>query len=390
MIQTLSGGYPQTPHTTSVTYSSLAPTWAFALTITGDARVIPCPGILSNWRIELTVAPGVGRSWRFQLYKNGIASTWDITITGAATSGDSGANQVDVVAGDYISVKCTPSGTPASTYFRFRSTFTGNNAGESLIMGGINTNRYVTRYGVMSTAMNVGITAEATCQQLIAAPGKLKNLYVWQHEKSGTGIMTWRHTVRVNGVSSPVTCDVVAAATTGNSGAAEVEVAAGDYVTLMSEPINSPNTNPYTATGVCFVPDTDGEALILGGSSGAFSNANPAMTQLSCGYYSQSWHDLGAWVWERVDAGGYKNLYVKLTVAPGAGKQRVFAIYVNGVQSALKCTVSVNDGDLVELGSVPSGSPAATALYWGVVTKGAGVPATCYGIHAGAMAEMLS
>jgi len=75
-------------------------------------------------------------------------------------------------------------------------------------------------------------------------------------------------------------------------------------------------------------------------------------------------------------AGTIKNLYVKLTGAPGAGKSYTFTLCVNGTPSALTCTiadtdttgsdvtntVSVSAGGTLSLVVVPSGSPTSVCL----------------------------
>lgn len=75
------------------------------------------------------------------------------------------------------------------------------------------------------------------------------------------------------------------------------------------------------------------------------------------------------------------DLYVKLATAPGATKSRSFTIFINGVATLVKCTVSgtnttandlthkiqVKPGDLISIAARPSGTPSSTSgVYWGV------------------------
>jgi hypothetical protein len=404
MTQNIFGGYAGGMRRTSNGYTGLGGMWAWNIGNTSVRQAIATPGVLANWYIQLSAAPGAGKSYRFRLLVNGAYSDLDITIADTATSGSDLVNSAVVSAGDVIWVICTPSGTPAEAYARWYITFTADLAGETLILGSAVCNYGATRYSQLSTVNGGTGQVEALTYQVIPVSGTLRNLYVVLTGSPGGGARTYRFTVRVNGASSALTCDIVGAETSGSDEVHDVAVSPGDIVDLMIEPLNSPNQSPNAAVGVCFAPDSAGNALILGGTQNSPSQVTPQGIQIWTGFYNVPWHNVGSYVWQASGATALANLNVLVQNAPGSGKSWEFAVYINGVESALKCTVAdlatagsnttdkveVNAGDLVELVTTPSGGPASGRAYWGLTNGGKAAPAACYGLHQGAMLEMLS
>jgi hypothetical protein len=83
-------------------------------------------------------------------------------------------------------------------------------------------------------------------------------------------------------------------------------------------------------------------------------------------------------------SGNLKNFAVALNVAPGGGTSYAFTVRVNGVDTAITCTISgaaktcadsvdsaaISINDLVSIKSVPSGGPATTAAVWRILNTG--------------------
>lgn len=71
-------------------------------------------GTLRNLNIQLQSAPGVGATRTFTIRKNGINTTLNVSITGAATTGSDNIDTVSVIPFDLISLLHTTTGSPAS------------------------------------------------------------------------------------------------------------------------------------------------------------------------------------------------------------------------------------------------------------------------------------
>jgi hypothetical protein len=70
--------------------------------------------VLSGMYVEMSVAPGSGKSRTFTLRKNGAGTSITVTISDAALSGNITGQSVSLAAGDTWSFECQASGTPAS------------------------------------------------------------------------------------------------------------------------------------------------------------------------------------------------------------------------------------------------------------------------------------
>lgn len=70
---------------------------------------------LANLYIVLAVAPGVGNSQTFTVYKNGSATALSVTISDAATSGNNTSDSIEYSDDDTLSLAIIPGTTPAIT-----------------------------------------------------------------------------------------------------------------------------------------------------------------------------------------------------------------------------------------------------------------------------------
>jgi hypothetical protein len=81
----------------------------------GSCVVMPFNGNLRNMYVSADVAPGASKSWTITVRKNGVDTSMVVTLSGASqTTGQYTGSQVSFTTGDKISVKITPSGTPAA------------------------------------------------------------------------------------------------------------------------------------------------------------------------------------------------------------------------------------------------------------------------------------
>jgi hypothetical protein len=87
-------------------------------------------GEFSNFYIQLSAAPGSGKSYTFTLRINGVDTACAITISNFATTGSYTGAAVSVNEGDDVTLRSTPSGTPTAVSVSGSIQFDGVNPGE--------------------------------------------------------------------------------------------------------------------------------------------------------------------------------------------------------------------------------------------------------------------
>lgn len=395
MEQVIFGGKYISLHTTLTTYNSIvgASTWGPEAEA---EKVVSTSGKIKNLRFKLNGSPGAGKHYDFTLMVNGAPSALTLEIADAATSGANTVNEIDVVAGDTVSIECNPDNTPTARYATWTSMFEGATTKESLILGGVGTGRsdmaisplYCPIMGAGRDTDGLAMTpTENEARQICPTSGTIKNLYVQLLFDPGTAPDAYRFTLRKNGVSQALTVTITADDTTGNDTVNEVTVAAGDVLTLMVEALNEPSSHAYPQWGMTFVADTDGESIVISGEG-----ANPLNAGATEYNRLLSW-GMGWSAWDATESQRYqlgqlctlKKLYVLLSAAPGDGKSYTFTLRKPGNGQAdgnLTVTITgaatttgndtvnedaIADDDYVDLKCVPAGTPDVVFAYWGVV-----------------------
>jgi len=367
---------------TATEYNSIMGAYGWNSTLFDAQKLISTSGKIKNMRIELLDAPGAGTSYTITLMLNGAPTALTVEIADTATSGTL-VDEVDVVAGDTVSLRCIPTGTPTARRAWWSFIFEGSTANESLIMGGTHAATLSTAAARYVRVMNMGPHVSVTeneMRQVCPTAGTIKNFYVELTEDPGNN-GAYKFTLRKGGVSQTLTVTITDPATTGNDTSNEVAVVAGDILTMIVEPIDSPSATPKVRWGMTFVADTDGESIILGGSDNDLHPTNTEYTGI-----------IGRWVWN-VSEAYYptmgqacilKKLYVLLSAAPGADKDYDFTVRIGdpladsnivvnigdaattGNSGALEDTMS--DDDLIMLKVVPTDTPTVVDAYWGLVS----------------------
>lgn len=217
---------------------------------------------------------------------------------------------------------------------------------------------------------------EGDVPTVCSTAGTIDSLYVKLSGAPGTGGSgkSYTFTLRKNGVDTALTCTITDTATTGNDTGHSVSFAAGDILTIGVTPANTPTARNASLV-MRFSGNTANESVFLCGSRGG--NLSTTTTQYTGIGGQQGLNATEARRRNVIPTGGtIKNLYVKLSTAPGAGTSRTFTLYKNGSATALTCTVSdaattANDtthsvsvaaGDEVSLESTLTGTPAASRL----------------------------
>lgn len=386
MEQVIVAGYGTNLNSGNTRYNFLASGFTWGDPEGERKQVVSTAGKIKHLRVKLSEAPGAGDSYDLTLMLNGAPSALTVHIHDTDTTGADTVNEIDVVAGDTVSVQSDPTGAPSSPSVWWTTVFESANAKESLILGGSENplSSIQTEYSCISPSGNgQWSNGEANCYQLCPTNGKIKNLYIRLGLDPGTAPDAYRFTLRKNGISQTLTVTITADDTTGNDTANEVIVAAGDILTLMCEPLNGPAVSPYVNWGMTFKADIDGESVIWG--STPYDVPLPTAIE-----YIQLTGSAGNGVWAALELSKYqlaqvsifRKLYVEIQNQPGVGKSYDFTVRINGGDGNLTVhihdadttgnsgalTDTISDDDDVDFESTPTGTPAGGDVYWGLVS----------------------
>lgn len=351
--------------------------------------IVAVAGTLRKFRVRLRrsdgilFAPAVGESYTLTIRKDEVNTVLQVVLTDASYDATDMANEVALVAGERVDIKCEPGGGPITDRYPLWSfEFEPTNPKESVyfVTGGVwYKNMPEGFFTLTPNAANPYDNSESEVQQIVAAPGKIKSLYLELSDNPGAGADAYRMTLMVNGAPTALTVTITGEDTSGSDLVSEVPVVAGDLVCWKKEAIDLPANNLNVRAGFAFEADTDGESLFVNGSKTALDTAAVEYRPLS--------HNIRAWTvdefeqWQYAQALTVKKFYVRVSAAPGAGKSWTFRVRKNGVDtdivvtisesdtdgSDLVNTVNVSDDDYLDVSCAPSGTPAAAAAYWGAV-----------------------
>lgn len=383
MEQVIIGGFDSSLNATTTEYNSLVGGYLWGTTQFNARKVVSTSGKIKNLRVKLvTGSPGAGKSYAFTLMLNGAPSALTLTISGGATSGADTTHEVDVVAGDTVSLKCNPDNTPTVRWATWTLMFEGATEKESLILGGTGgatLENVATTYVALMGARSSPAIGEARHREVCPTSGKIKNLYVELSVDPGTALDAYRFTLRKNGANQALTVTITADDKTGNDTVNEITVAAGDVLTLMVEPLNTPSAEPAANWGMTFLADTDGESVNLAISSHDLSADSTV-------YQFLQPPDTDLWGPENIHLNlgqscTLKNLYVLLSAAPGDGNSYTFTVRVAEVDGNLTVTITdaattgndvvntdaIANDDYVGIKCVPANTPDTAYASWSVV-----------------------
>lgn len=343
-------------------------------------QLLAAGGTLSNLVVDLSVAPGAGKSWTVTVMKNDGATSLSVVVSGTDTSGEDATNTVNVVAGDRVCLRLTPTGTPATMIVRGYTMFTGTDSTHSLVLdGNMETfNALGTKYNAISTAHSWNVYPENKCQCVMPIPGTISNEYVRAHLTIGHTTQ-YDFAIRKNSLSS--ICNVILnSATQQGSDASSDTVVAGDNIGFrgIEQYYHRPKTLKW---GFRFVPATAGLWVYMTAHTGSFTMTAARYGNLHGNLVLQSTETTA---YQYMANQSLSDLRVKVLVAPGAGKSWTFTVRKNGADTSLTCTISGTDtegydtlhlvefakGDYATIGIVPAGTPADPEMMaWSIASS---------------------
>ena len=394
MEQLLLGVYSGSgPSNAGLTYNGLVGGSAWNFTLTNAEAIVSVPGIIKNLRVLLNGIPGAGKWWDFHLMVNGVATALSVLINNPDTSGSNLVNEVAVAAGDTVCIRAEPTdGVTNSQIVHWTTKFVSANRAQSLILGtnADTLNNAATEYcGIMGWAQNLNAT-EDFMRQVCPTGGTFKNFYVKLSADPGIDPDGYEFTLRVNmadsddGEGNPLQVTITADATTGNDTTHEIPVVAGNILTMKIVPLNGPLATPKFFWGMCFVPDRDGESILIGGNPGLQPDIDVTEYNRIVSTAGASWFPAASEVQVSTigEACTLEKLHVLLWPAPGAGDSYDFTVRINAVDGNVTLHIhdadttgdsgalsdAVSDDDLIALECDPTGSPNLTWPYFGLVS----------------------
>ncbi|GAG99926.1 unnamed protein product, partial [marine sediment metagenome] len=165
-------------------------------------KVVSTDGTIKSLRVVLEGAPGAGKHYDFDFVLNGAPVGMTLEIADAAVSGSDMVTEFAVTGGDTISILSSPTGDPNGVRAAWSWIFEGDNANESLILGGAYQalDSGATEYGqLMGARTDLGGT-ENHYRQVMPTAGVLKNLFVELTADPGTDPDAYEFTVRLTGL----------------------------------------------------------------------------------------------------------------------------------------------------------------------------------------------
>lgn len=328
-------------------------------------NVIPVAGDQKTLYVEVGTAPGAGKSWVFTLVKNGVDTFSTCTIADAATSCSDLVNTVALSAGNTLSVKSVPSGTPTSPVtIRFGWAFQATSSGEGIVLGatrGSTVSNSATNYaGVqMSGAANATL---ANVDQIMPTGGTFSHLYV-ELEGAPTAGKSYAFTLLKAGADQSLTCTVADTATTCNDTSNSFTVAASDLVALKIVPTGTP-TARVARWGVKWTPTIDGEAIYLHSNLSAALNTAGSTRYNSVGGSTNTWQSTEAVTQSLITAFSFRKFFISLSAAPGGAASYTFKNRVNAADGAFSIAISgasTTGSDTVTTSSLTAGSRLAVS-----------------------------
>ena len=219
-------------------------------TNTGNPMLAATSGKIKRLYVNLTTAPGAGKSRTITLEKNGSSTALSVVLSDSETQDSDLSNEITVVAGDSFRIVSTPSGTPASTTITICVTFEADTDGEfnfaATCLDGVGGNNvegatFVSsgfRYG-FSNNQDLELCDECTVRKIY-----IEDLNLGGGPGAGK---FWDFYLEVEGSETGLIVTLTGTEVTGNA-AFDISVSPGNSVRTVFRGRNS--SNPTSATRI--------------------------------------------------------------------------------------------------------------------------------------------
>lgn len=347
---------------------------------------LPVDGSFRNLTVELTVAPGSGKSRTFKYYINGVATGTGVTISDTDTTGSS-IEIVEVSAGDIITLECSNSGTPAATFARWGCSWVPATARPQAgiqVMGSSNSphntsttyspicptnSSWTTSFNISRIVWPEDGTYDTLRVELVTAPGASKSR---------------DFTVMLNGVATSLTTTISDTDTIGSDLANSVTLADTDDIMLRAIPTGTPASSAVRFSGAYESGTANNSVLPTTGGAAAMNTASPSYVSTWAGHVGWGTASATYLMLSGGDEVEFKRIRVECNAAPGAGKSYAIALATGATPSATALSVTIADtdstgatdadvtvaaGTVVTVQSTPSGTPTGRSAHLSMVVN---------------------
>ncbi|HEY8766057.1 MAG TPA: hypothetical protein VIP09_02145 [Dehalococcoidia bacterium] len=345
---------------------------------------IAAAGSFNSIKINLSAAPGLGNSYRFQLSINGVASlVLDLTISGLSASGSLTA-PVTVARGDLITIKTISAGSPGTPVADLWLSFIPTTTDNFIYFGGAAVNQISAApqflapfYGL--NGANISGTETENYRNTVPFAGTLTDFEVSMATAPGVG-HSWDLILTQNG--SEVAGTALNISGTNKAGSAtglSVAFSAGDYFSFKVKADNTATATRAMNCGICLVPTSAG-LFAWGGADNGGGIVTGAETYGLVGQDTQNniqWNATESAVQRRCPGDiQITRLDVRTESSPGNAKSYTFAPRKNGADSGITAQISgvagvaangtgtdnFTAGDLINMRETPAGTPTAMGV----------------------------
>lgn len=225
-----------------------APTVGTETVETNVSLVLPVTGTLKNLFIGMNTAPGAGTNRVFAVMINGVASGVTCTVADSATSANDTSNTVSVTAGDLVSIRCTNTGSTASTTGLMCSlTLVATTDGQFAAMNGsLPESSSAANYFPLSHLRAITPdTQESLNAKMVAQACSVTAIYANLITAPSSG-KSRTYALRQNASTSTLSCVVTDTNTTANDTAHTVSLSDGDLFNIIGTPAGTPTSSGIT------------------------------------------------------------------------------------------------------------------------------------------------
>lgn len=306
---------------------------------------VAAAGVLDYMLIELTVAPGSGKSRTFTIRKNGADTGLSCAVSNTATTCNDTSSTVTFAAGDDINIKQVVSGASVShTNMTMSVRWDPTTADEFIYMGGGGYNT-----GSATGYHSVHNYFRETTEKFVRAPvpfaGQADKFYVKMSTTPGSG-KSYAFTLRQNGSDTSLTCTISDSSTTCSDTSNTVSLSAHDTLTVSVVPTNTPS-NAYVGFGMIIDPTTAGDFYVIAADDGSPSNNTYNGLHASGLLWTGTEADIP------IGIGGFYMTGVSVYTGntPAGGSSITITVRHNKADTDISCTISNPDTACNDTGS---------------------------------------
>ena len=305
-------------------------------------QFIPRQAVLSKFKVELSVAPGVGRSVTFVVRAGGIDTPITCTVADLNLS-CSYDPPVEIGANQVITIKEVPSGVPAAANARYSLVVTTPSNRELILTGGkaptiitIPNQAFVPAHGGTVTEL----TTEFLGRTTLPFSGKVTELHV--NFPPGAGSQATTFTTFYKGDPTSQTCTAIENVGTCSDTDTDhaFSFAAGDTISVFNSGIFVPQNS---GVSLVVVPDVSGDFLSALAGTGTVSSTANRYQYFSVG--SAPWNATEANVLTLGQAGPITKdaeilrMFVQADALPSSGSYAI-TLRENQTSTLFSCTIS--------------------------------------------------